>query len=272
MGKTKERIAVISDIHGNSLALKAVLDDIAGRGIERIVNLGDCVYGPLDPAGTADMLISRKIPSVCGNEDRILSESSGEDVTSIETGTGGEAGTDSGTGVVHKGNPSLRFTLSRLTGTQLVWISLLPAELYLEPDLYLCHGSPGDDTRYLLWTIDERGARRSSDGETSARLNGIEAPVILCGHDHRQADRRLPDGRLVVDPGSVGLQAYTDETPHPHAMEEGSPHARYSVLTRSGGDYAVDHRTISYDWDSAASMAEENGRSDWSEWLLAGKI
>jgi 3',5'-cyclic AMP phosphodiesterase CpdA len=45
-------IALISDIHGNSWALDAVLEDINQRGIDQIVNLGDCVYGPLDPAGT----------------------------------------------------------------------------------------------------------------------------------------------------------------------------------------------------------------------------
>jgi predicted phosphodiesterase len=264
-------IAVISDIHGNSLALRAVLDDIDRRGIERIVNLGDCVYGPLDPSGTADLLISRKILSVRGNEDRILSESSGEDVTSIETGAGGGAYRVSGTGGVHKGNPSLQFTLERLTGTQLVWISLFPPELFLEPDLYLCHGSPGDDTRYLLWTVDERGARGSSDEEISERLKGVEASVILCGHDHRQADRRLPDGRLVVDPGSVGLQAYTEETPHSHVMEQGSPHARYSVLSRSGVNWRMEHHSVPYDWASAAGMAEENGRPDWARWLLTGR-
>ena len=44
--KNKRQVAVISDIHGNRRALEAVLDDIDGRGIDRIVNLGDCLYGP----------------------------------------------------------------------------------------------------------------------------------------------------------------------------------------------------------------------------------
>jgi predicted phosphodiesterase len=276
MREIEEQIAVISDVHGNSLALMAVLDDIGSRGIERILNLGDCVYGPLDPAGTADMLISRKIPSVRGNEDRILSESNGEGAMSVEAGKSSEAvgsgsvgGEASG---IHAKNPSLQFTLERLTGTQLVWISLLQSELYLEPDLYLCHGSPGDDTRYLLWTVDESGARRSSDEEIMRRLAGVEASLVLCGHDHRQSDRRLPDGRLVVDAGSVGLQAYTDDLPYPHVMEEGSPHARYSILYRRGGGWEVEHRSVAYDWESASRMAAGNGRPDWARWLLTGRI
>ncbi|CEJ09983.1 Calcineurin-like phosphoesterase superfamily domain protein [bacterium YEK0313] len=46
------RLAVIADIHGNVLALDAVLADVAGRGADRIVNLGDCVSGPLWPRET----------------------------------------------------------------------------------------------------------------------------------------------------------------------------------------------------------------------------
>ena len=245
-------------VHGNSPALRAVLDDIEALGVGRIVNLGDCVYGPLDPSGTADILISRKIVSVRGNEDRILT------ATSDQEGGGGEPPGDA------TQNPSLRFTRERLTGSQLAWISSLPPELHIDPGIYLCHGSPGDDTKYLLWTVDEAGARRSTEEEISARLSGVGASVILCGHDHLQGDKRLPDGRLVVDPGSVGLQAYTDDAPYHHFMESGSPHARYSVLRGSSGGWDVEHRRVTYDWDEAAGMAADNGRPDWAQWLRTG--
>ena len=52
-------LVVIADIHGNRWALEAVLQDIDRRGIQQIVNLGDHLTGPLDPAGTADLLIAR---------------------------------------------------------------------------------------------------------------------------------------------------------------------------------------------------------------------
>ena len=66
-------LAVIADIHGNRWALEAVLQDIDRRGIQQIVNLGDHLTGPLDPAGTADLLIEHGMLSVCGNDDRMLS-------------------------------------------------------------------------------------------------------------------------------------------------------------------------------------------------------
>src|SRR5581483_6251124 len=65
-------IAIIADIHGNRWALEAVLADIDRRQIAQIVNLGDSVLGPMDPVGTADLLIARNILSICGNDDRIL--------------------------------------------------------------------------------------------------------------------------------------------------------------------------------------------------------
>ena len=64
------RLAVIADIHGNLLALEAVLAHIAARGITRIVNLGDCVSGPLCPAETAARLMALAMPTVRGNHDR----------------------------------------------------------------------------------------------------------------------------------------------------------------------------------------------------------
>lgn len=65
-------LAVIADIHGNRWVLEAVLQDIDRRGIQQIVNLGDHLTGPLDPAGTADLLIARTMANVCGNDDREL--------------------------------------------------------------------------------------------------------------------------------------------------------------------------------------------------------
>jgi len=65
-------LAVIADIHGNRWALEAVLQDIDRRGIPQTVNLGDHLTGPLDPAGTADLLIERDMLSMCGNDDRVL--------------------------------------------------------------------------------------------------------------------------------------------------------------------------------------------------------
>ncbi len=64
-----EPIAVISDIHGNLEALAAVLDDIAARGVRRILCLGDVVgYGP-DPAACLDLVAEKAELTIMGNHD-----------------------------------------------------------------------------------------------------------------------------------------------------------------------------------------------------------
>ena len=68
------KVAVISDIHGNRLALEAVLDDIRRQKVDAIFNLGDLLSGPLEPNWVADILMDLDIPTVRGNHDRALIE------------------------------------------------------------------------------------------------------------------------------------------------------------------------------------------------------
>jgi predicted phosphodiesterase len=243
------KIAILSDIHGNRWALEAVLDDIAQRDIKRIFNLGDCFYGPLDPAGTASILLSMDIPTVRGNEDRVLIEPEGES----------------------EPNPTVEFTRDQLRPEQLAWLSAVPSTR-IENDRYLlCHGTPDNDSEYLLWRITESGSVARPDDEIAQRFP-VNAPgFILCGHDHVPGERKLGDGRTVINPGSVGLQAYLDDEPHPHAMAAGSPHARYCILHDEAGSVRVETILVHYDWDAAATAARHHGRPDWAEWLLTGR-
>ncbi|OWK25116.1 hypothetical protein AJ87_13710 [Rhizobium yanglingense] len=66
------RFAAIADIHGNHLALEAVLADIRAQGISDIVDLGDCFSSPLEAGKTAELLLSLALPTVRGNHDRYL--------------------------------------------------------------------------------------------------------------------------------------------------------------------------------------------------------
>ena len=74
------KFAAIADIHGNSLALEAVLADIAAEGISDIVNLGDFFSSPLDAEGTAELLRGIDAVSIRGNHDRWLIELAPEEM------------------------------------------------------------------------------------------------------------------------------------------------------------------------------------------------
>ena len=69
---------------------------------------------------------------------------------------------------------------------------------------------------------------------------GIDFPVILCGHTHIPRAVRLADGRLIVNPGSVGCPGYDDDEPVSHKVETGSPDACYAILSKVGGRWDVD--------------------------------
>ena len=66
------RFAAIADVHGNYLALEAVVADIRAQGIDGIVNLGDMASGPLDARRTMDALMALDAVHVRGNHDRWL--------------------------------------------------------------------------------------------------------------------------------------------------------------------------------------------------------
>ncbi len=243
------KIAVISDIHGNRWALEAVLEDIQGRKIRNIINLGDSLYGQLDPVGTFDILKKEDIPSVCGNQDREIIEP-------------GELNPDS---------ESIQFVKEQLTDEQLKWLEALQTVIYPFEDICAFHGTPQSDSEYLLEAVTDKGVVRRSENELKGILSGIDRKLILCGHSHLPGSAQLKDGRLIINPGSVGLQAYSDDTPYPHVMETGTPHARYSVAHMDGGNAVIEQVTVPYDWETASKTAENNGRNEWALWLKTGR-
>jgi putative phosphoesterase len=243
-----EQIAVIADIHGNTWALDVVLEDIARRGVAQIVNLGDCVYGSLDPAGTLERLMGANILTVAGNQDRQVFDTSEAVLSSRDH----------------------HFVHGELNDAQLRWLNNLPATQVVG-NVFLCHGTPASDTTYLLEHVGEHGVSLCDTAAVAAELDGVRQEVVLCGHSHVARTVWLPDGRLVVNPGSVGIPAYQDNQPYPHVMEAGSPHARYAVLTRRAAGWAVEQIALPYPWSAAAAVARRNGRPDRAAWIETGR-
>jgi predicted phosphodiesterase len=246
------RFAVLSDIHGNLLALEAVLADICSRAVTHTVNLGDHLQGPLDPVGTAERLMPLGYPSIRGNCDRHLFEE----------------------GTIAPPGSTLAANRQALSTQHKHWLASVPQTLTLgdvRGDVLLCHGTPWADDVYLLEEVTPEGARMKGTDEIAPVLDGIAASLVLCGHSHQPRTIQMPNSKLVVNPGSVGLPAYTEESPHPHRMEAGSPHARYAIVVRAGDSWQVEHCAVVYDWESAAQLAEHNGRPDWATWLRTGR-
>ena len=125
---------------------------------------------PSTLALSAQILMELDMPTLRGNEDRILLEEPGR----------------------HPDSPSLPFVQSRLNPEHARWLQTLPLTAVVQEDFCLCHGSPEKDTEYLLREVTALGPRVLSSQEVEAKLKMVVQSIILCGHDHLPALVRFP--------------------------------------------------------------------------------
>jgi diadenosine tetraphosphatase ApaH/serine/threonine PP2A family protein phosphatase len=240
------RFAAIADIHGNGLALEAVLADIAALGIKEVVNLGDHVSGPLQPRRTADLLIERNFTSIRGDQDRRL----------VELGPPGT---------------SHRWDHGQLDRSHLDWLADQPSTLVYRDEVLLCHGSPTNDAAYWLDHVTQDGAiQASAIADIEVDAADVTATLILCAHTHIPRVVRLRNGRLVVNPGSVGCPGYDGTRPVYHKVQTGTPDACYAILERSPQGWRVMFRYVPYDHTAMAELARARGIPVWASALATG--
>ncbi|WGD38408.1 metallophosphoesterase family protein [Lysinibacter sp. HNR] len=160
-------LALISDIHGNTPALVAVLEAITRDGIEQIVNLGDIASCGVDPRGTLDVLRKRPdILTVRGNHERQFLTLSREYMGASD-----------------------RLAFDLLTYDDRERPAGLPVTVEPAPGVLAFHGSPDDDLCYLLHTVDSAvpdSLREANDQEVLERLGAStdRFEVFVCGHTH----------------------------------------------------------------------------------------
>ena len=235
------RLGIISDVHGNLVALERVLADLRRHAPDALVNLGDCVTGPLWPRETWDRLRDATPLHVRGNHDRWLGDADR---------------------IAEK--PIVAQTSAALSANDRDALTGLPASLEIAPDVLAVHGTPASDTEYLLETAEHGLLSRASTAVVQERLGSVGASLVLCGHSHLQGMAWAGDGRLVVNPGSVGEPRYAGN-PDPLAHEAGSPHARYAIATREHGGWSVAFFALAYDWAPVIARAVETGWPAWAK-------
>ncbi|WP_395400717.1 metallophosphoesterase family protein [Pseudoduganella sp. UC29_106] len=243
------RIAAISDIHGNLWALEAVLADIERRGVDMTVNLGDILSSPLQPRETAERLMPMDLPTISGNHERQVLEDDPARL-SVED----------------------KYAFDHITDEQRDWIRALPKTLRIADDVLLVHGTPGSDVRYFMETVTQEGRRAATHEEVLERAGDVQASLIMCGHTHIPRAFRLDDGRLIVNPGSVGWPAFDDTHPFYHKAENNTPHARYGIFERTPFGWAIEHHAVAYDWNGASEFAARNNNAEWAYLLRTGRM
>lgn len=247
------RFAALADLHGNSAALDAIVEDVERQGIKDIVNLGDSLSGPLDAVGTVERLMDLKFPTVRGNHDRFI----------LETRFG-PAGSGPWEAWVH---PVLK-------SEHYEWLATLPATLSWNGVL-LTHGTPASDTTNWL---DDRGEncrmRPCSLDEIEDHAEGVTESLMLSAHTHLPRVVRLTDGRIAANPGAAGCPAYLDDRFNPpFVAETGTPDARYAICDdESGHGWTVRLCTVPYDPSRMADLARAKGAESWAIAIETGWI
>lgn len=210
------KLALISDLHANLVALEAVLSDIDSVGVDQIVCLGDIASLGPQPREVVARIRSLECLTVQGNHDPLL-----------------------------KGSPILgeleEWTIKQLDEDDIAFLRSLPSELEIQLGglKSLCvHGSPRSFNDQILASTDDK--------QLETIFGDKEFDVLFCGHTHVQLLRRL-QGRSIVGVGSVGIPYLMpfDGTRPPQMLKT----CEYAIASFWHGKLSVDFRQLPYDFD-----------------------
>ena len=222
------RLAIFSDIHANLHALHAVLDDIARHQPDAVYCLGDLVgYGAF-PNEVIALLRERQIPTIMGNYDDGVGFDRDDCGCAYKTAE-----------MRRLGDLSLQWTKGHVTAENKAFLRSLLPNIRLEitgKRALLVHGSPRKINEYLFEERPDAGLDRL--------LDMAQADVLVCGHTHMPYHRVLPNGRHVVNDGSVGKP------------KDGDSRAGYAVLEAEGRDLRVTFVRVAYDVERTARAIE----------------
>jgi len=235
------RAAVFSDVHGNLIALDAVLAAADRRQVEEWWIVGDLVALGPQPAETVSRLMSlRRAQIVRGNTDRYVTTGELSDaVPSLDvTRTPDESRTSAATIAAHAWT---RGCVTAAGGYD--WLAHLPLEVRVVlPDgtrALLVHASPGsDDGPGVIDDMTDEDL--AADG-----WNRADADLIFVGHTHRPLDR-IVDSTRIVNVGSVSLPATAE------------PAAMWTLLDATEAGYRIERCLAPYDLDAVAQALDDS--------------
>lgn len=225
------RVAVIADIHGNALALDAVIADLATVPHDETVIAGDLVLNGPRPAESLARVREINVPTIYGNADRYLIDEPEHDNPLF------------GRAWVHE----------RIGQEGIAYLAALPFSHRVTPpggaspnnDLLIVHATPTDVDGLLVMESTET-LTVTPDDKAAQLLGDARANLIIYGHIHC-ASTGTVRGRRVASIGSVGFPF------------DGDPRAAYAVVEWDGENWHVTHHRITYDTDAVIA---DLGHSD----------
>ena len=232
------RVALISDIHGNLLALDAVLAEIEKADVDEIVCLGDVAVGP-QPTEALARIRELRCPVVMGNWDACFLEGMPD------------ANDEVGLKLVQTAEWWAHFLSDEDREFMRSFVPTLELDLDGQDALFF-HGSPRSYDDWIFAT--------TPDEELRGMLGDHSEPVLVGGHTHLQLVRRF-EKSIFVNPGSVGLP-FVEWWPRPVRI---APWAEYGILTSIDGRLEVELRRTTFDVKAFLELSRSSGmpHADW---------
>lgn len=212
------KIAIFSDIHGNSTALEYVLADARKQNINHFICLGDIVLKGPAPQKTLKMIKNLNlIALIKGNTENWLTNKPEKQE--------------------NRKNKYTQYGKKYLTKANLKFLASLPAQkrkTWVNHKLLLTHGSPRSNT--------ERMDYKSPWAKLKKILTEVEADVILVGHSHRICSLQV-ENKQIINVGSVG------------APYDGDKRASYVILKLNKERIQLKQRRVAYPVDKTITLA-----------------
>ena len=238
------RIAIISDIHANFVALQTVLADIERAHVDQIVCLGDVTAGGPQPRAVIQRVRDLGCPVVRGNTDEWFLVPQTYDPNSEKE---------------RRLMAMLEWAMQRFTPADIDFMRAFQprVELSLEngKNMLGFHGSPQANT-HAIWAT-------TPDDELARLLGDYRATVMAGGHTHAQLLRRF-QGVLFVNPGSVGLPVEVGAT---REKNRRVPWSEYAIVESRDGRLAIEFRRVPLDVGAVVRAARESGMPNGEEWV-----
>ncbi|MEH7492168.1 metallophosphoesterase family protein [Neobacillus niacini] len=220
------KIAFISDIHGNAIALDAVLQDIENQGIDKIYVLGDICYRGPEPKRSLDLVRNLHTEVIKGNADEWV-------VRGVRKGEVADK-------VLELMNLERQWIVEQLEPSDIDYLESLPAQLNLtieDVEISAFHATPTSLFDIVLPNADDNQI------ETSL-MQAQNAQVFVYAHIHKPYIRYL-NGKVIINIGSVGLPF------------DGLAKASYGLVEVEDGHIKTSIRRVNYDLESVVALYHE---------------
>ncbi|PAE44564.1 metallophosphoesterase family protein [Bacillus sp. 7884-1] len=220
------KIAFISDIHGNAIALEAVLEDIEKQGIDKIYVLGDICYRGPEPKRSLDLVRSLHTEVIKGNADEWV-------VRGVSEGEVPEK-------ALELMNLERQWIVEQLEPSDIDYLNNLPSQLNLsfeDVGISAFHATPTSLFDIVLPNADDNQIEYSL-------MHEQEAQVYVYAHIHKPYIRFL-NGKVIMNIGSVGLPF------------DGLTKASYGLVEIEDGHLKTSIRRVSYELERVVALYHE---------------